>query len=44
MKPEEGEVKKEKDSSMKKNGLLSLLNDISSADKVILENITSKHI
>ena len=26
------------------NGLLRLLNDISSADKVILENITSKHI
>ena len=39
-----GELKKEKDSRMKKNALLSLLNDISSSDKVILENITEEWI
>ena len=39
-----GEIKKEKTPQMKKNALLSLLNDISSADKVILENITEEWI
>ena len=39
-----GEMKKEKTEVMKKNGLASLLNDISSADKVILENITEEWI
>jgi len=39
-----GEIKKEKTQKMKKNALLSLLNDISSADKVILENITDEWI
>ena len=39
-----GELKKEKTQKMKKNALLSLLNDISSADKVILENITDEWI
>jgi hypothetical protein len=39
-----GEIKKEKTQKMKKNALLSLLNDISSADKVILENITEEWI
>ncbi len=39
-----GEIKKEKTQKMKKNTLLSLLNDISSADKVILENITDEWI
>ena len=39
-----GEIKKEKTQKMRKNFLLSLLNDISSADKVILENITDEWI
>jgi len=39
-----GEIKKEKTDAMKKNTLLSLFNDISSADKVILENITEEWI
>ena len=39
-----GDIKKEKTQKMKKNALLSLLNDISSADKVILENITEEWI
>ena len=39
-----GERKKEKTPKMKGNALLSLLNDISSADKVILENITDEWI
>ena len=39
-----GKIKKEKTEAMKKNGLLSLFNDISSADKVILENITEEWI
>lgn len=39
-----GEVKKEKTEKMKKNKLLSLFNDISSADKVILENISEEWI
>ena len=39
-----GGIKKEKTDKMKKNSLLSLLNDISSADKVILENITDEWI
>tara|TARA_B100000686_G_C16668833_1_gene905165 strand:- start:119 stop:1057 length:939 start_codon:yes stop_codon:yes gene_type:complete len=39
-----GELKKEKTQKMRKNALLSLLNDISSADKVILENITDEWI
>ena len=39
-----GEIKKEKTKEMKKNRLASLLNDISSADKVILENITEEWI
>lgn len=39
-----GDVKVEKTNRLKKNALLSLLNDISSADKVILENITEEWI
>lgn len=39
-----GDIKKEKTEVMKKNGLASLLNDISSANKVILENITEEWI
>lgn len=37
-----GEIKKEKTEKMKKNTLLSLFNDISSANKVILENVTEE--
>jgi hypothetical protein len=39
-----GIIKREKTEKMKKNSLLSLLNDISSADKVILENISEEWI